>query len=90
MSIDNKREMLTGNAAAAWGARLAEVDYVPTYPITPQTEIIEKLVYWINNGEMDAMFVSIVNISRGLSAPMTLAPKQRTSCIYWLSDLSTH
>ncbi|QII13960.1 hypothetical protein KsCSTR_45810 [Candidatus Kuenenia stuttgartiensis] len=39
---------------------------------------------------MDAMFVSIVNISRGLSAPMTLAPKQRTSCIYWLSDLSTH
>jgi len=24
--------MLTGNAAAAWGARLAEVDYVPAFP----------------------------------------------------------
>ena len=29
------RELLTGNAAAAWGARLADVDYVPAYPITP-------------------------------------------------------
>ncbi len=28
------RTMLTGNAAAAWGARLAEVDYVPAFPIT--------------------------------------------------------
>jgi hypothetical protein len=37
------RRMLTGNAAAAWGARLAEVDYVPAFPITPQTEIIEDL-----------------------------------------------
>ena len=36
-----KRELLTGNGAAAWGARLAEVDYVPAFPITPQTEIVE-------------------------------------------------
>ena len=35
--------LLTGNAAAAWGARLAEVNYVPAFPITPQTEIIETL-----------------------------------------------
>ena len=27
------RRMLTGNAAAAWGARLAAVDYVPAFPI---------------------------------------------------------
>lgn len=33
------RALLTGNAAAAWGARLAAVDYVPAFPITPQTEI---------------------------------------------------
>ena len=37
------RILLTGNAAAAWGARLARVDYVPAFPITPQTEIIETL-----------------------------------------------
>ena len=35
--------LLTGNAAAAWGARLADVDYIPAFPITPQTEIIELL-----------------------------------------------
>ena len=40
------RIMLTGNAAAAWGARLAEVDYVPAFPITPQTEIVETLARW--------------------------------------------
>ena len=40
------RRMLTGNAAAAWGARLANVDYVPAFPITPQTEIVETLAKW--------------------------------------------
>lgn len=53
------REMLTGNAAAAWGVRLAEVDYIPTYPITPQTEIIETLAKWVCNGDMDAKFVTL-------------------------------
>ena len=38
-----KRKLLTGNGAAAWGARLARCDYVPVFPITPQTEIIENL-----------------------------------------------
>lgn len=116
------REMLTGNASAAWGVRLADVDYIPTYPITPQTEIIETLSRWISDGFMDANFVSLdsehsmitaagaasatgvrvftatssqgllygfemlytvagwrvplvmVNVSRGLSAPITLEP----------------
>jgi len=53
------RELLTGNAAAAWGARLAEVDYVPAYPITPQTEIIEDLARWIAEGRMAARLVTM-------------------------------
>ena len=116
------REMLTGNAAAAWGVRLAEVDYIPAYPITPQTEIIEILAKWISDGVLDARFVTVdsehsmitaagaasatgvrvftatssqgllygfemlysvagwrvplvmVNVSRGLSSPITLEP----------------
>ena len=116
------KEMLTGNYAAAWGARLSEVDYVPAFPITPQTEIIETLSQWINDGEMNAKFTNmdsehsmitaagtaaatgarvfsatssqgllygyemlynvtgwrvplvLVNVSRGLSAPITLEP----------------
>ena len=51
------RAMLTGNAAAAWGARLAEVDYVPAFPITPQTEIIETLARWCHTGETAAKLV---------------------------------
>jgi len=46
------RALLTGNAAAAWGVRLAEADYVPAFPITPQTEIIETLARWFDGGEM--------------------------------------
>jgi pyruvate ferredoxin oxidoreductase alpha subunit len=115
-------ELLTGNAAAAWGARLAEADYVPVYPITPQTEIIETLAAWIAQGCFQARMVTmdsehsmltaagaaaatgarvftatssqgllyafemlytvagwrvplvLVNVSRGLSAPITLEP----------------
>jgi pyruvate ferredoxin oxidoreductase alpha subunit len=116
------RTLLTGNGAAAWGARLARVDYVPAFPITPQTEIIETIAKWVDTGEMDARMVTLesehsmitaagaaaatgvrvftatssqgllygmemlysvagwrapfvlVNVSRGLSSPLTLEP----------------
>ncbi len=116
------RKLLTGNAAAAWGARLADVDYIPAFPITPQTEIIETLAAWNASGELRGRFVTLdsehsmltaagsaaatgvrtftatssqgliyamealytvagwrvpfvlVNVSRGLSAPITLGP----------------
>ena len=51
------RRLLTGNAAAAWGARLARVDYVPAFPITPQTEILETLEGFIDAGELAARLV---------------------------------
>ena len=53
------RTLLTGNAAAAWGARLADVDYIPAFPITPQTEIIELLAQWCADGDMPARFVTM-------------------------------
>jgi pyruvate ferredoxin oxidoreductase alpha subunit len=52
-------KLLTGNAAAAWGARLANVDYIPAFPITPQTEIIELLAQWATDGEIPARFVTL-------------------------------
>ncbi|MBK6519182.1 MAG: pyruvate synthase [Polyangiaceae bacterium] len=48
------RALMTGNVAAAWGARLANVDYIPAFPITPQTEIIETLASWVDEGLVDA------------------------------------
>jgi len=51
------RVLMTGNGAAAWGARLAEVDYVPVFPITPQTEIVETLARWAATGEIETRLV---------------------------------
>ena len=53
------RMLLTGNGAAAWGARLANVEYVPAFPITPQTEIIETIAAWADRGETDCRMVTM-------------------------------
>lgn len=53
------RELMTGNGAAAWGARLARVDYVPAFPITPQTEIVETLAGWMESGEVLGRLVTL-------------------------------
>ena len=51
--------MLTGNKAAAWGARMAGVEYVPAFPITPQTEIIETLAKWFADGTLQGKFTNM-------------------------------
>lgn len=54
-----KKIMLTGNKAAAWGARMAGVEYVPAFPITPQTEIIETLAKWFSDGTLKGKFTNM-------------------------------
>jgi pyruvate ferredoxin oxidoreductase alpha subunit len=54
-----KKEIMTGNTAAAWAARLAKPDFIPVYPITPQTEIIETIAYWLANGEFETEYVTL-------------------------------
>jgi pyruvate ferredoxin oxidoreductase alpha subunit len=53
------RQLLTGNTAVAVGVKLSGVEYIPTYAITPQTEIIERLSRWANEGVMEAKLVSM-------------------------------
>ena len=53
------RRLLSGNVAAAWAARLADIDYVPAFPITPQTEIIEELSKWFQDGVIQGKFVTL-------------------------------
>lgn len=53
------RRLLTGNVAAAWGARLAGAEYFPVFPITPQTEIIKTIGHWIDAQEMDGRMVTL-------------------------------
>ena len=47
MGSDQRRSlkmMLTGNYAAAYGAKLSRAEAVPVYPITPQTTVMEKVI----------------------------------------------
>jgi pyruvate ferredoxin oxidoreductase alpha subunit len=66
-------QLMTGNVAAATGARLARVDYVPAYPITPQTEIIETIAWWVADGSMDTKFVQLESEHSMLAAAGTAA-----------------
>jgi len=59
MSRNGKRRMLTGNKAAAWGARLSGIEYVPAFPITPQTEIVETLAEWFADGSLRGRFTNM-------------------------------
>lgn len=59
MALKSLRKMITGNSAAAYGAKLARPDVIPIYPITPQTSTVEKLVEFIDRGELLARFVPV-------------------------------
>ena len=65
--------LLTGNLAAAWAARLANVDYVPAFPITPQTEIIETISRWTDSNEMGARMVTLESEHSMLTAAAAAA-----------------
>jgi pyruvate ferredoxin oxidoreductase alpha subunit len=51
--------MITGNAAAAYGAMLCRPDVVALYPITPQTEVVEKLSTFSATGLLDSEMVEV-------------------------------
>ena len=45
--------------AAAEAVKMADVDVVAAYPITPQTHIVEHLSELVANGELDAEFIPV-------------------------------
>jgi pyruvate/2-oxoacid:ferredoxin oxidoreductase alpha subunit len=51
--------VMTGNEAAATAARLARVQVVAAYPITPQSPVVETLSKWVEDGELPAEFVRV-------------------------------
>ncbi len=67
------RRLLTGNGASAWGMRLAEAEYIPVFPITPQTEIIETIIGWIESGDLDARMVTMDSEHSMITAAGTAA-----------------
>jgi pyruvate ferredoxin oxidoreductase alpha subunit len=56
--MDN-HQILTGNQAAAIGAKLCGIQVVSAYPITPQTSLTEALSQYIESGELKAEYVRV-------------------------------
>jgi len=54
-----KKEIMTGNEAAAYAVKMAKVNVVVCYPITPASPVIEKITQYIANGELKAESVEI-------------------------------
>ena len=59
---------LTGNYAAAYGARLARPRVIAAYPITPQSPIYEKLSEWDGKGELGGRMMRVESEHSAMAA----------------------
>ncbi len=64
----SKRVGIEASFAIAEAAKLARVDVVAAYPITPQTHIVERFSELVADGEVDAEFVCVESEHSALSA----------------------
>ena len=52
-NINNNRRLMTGNEAVAYAVMQVNPDVCAAYPITPQTQIIEKFSKYCSDGKVD-------------------------------------
>lgn len=60
-------QVLSGNQAAALGAKLARPDVIAAYPITPQTPIVEHLTQMAADGELTSTLCEVESEHSALS-----------------------
>ncbi|MCG8684065.1 MAG: pyruvate synthase subunit PorA, partial [Desulfobacterales bacterium] len=63
-------KVITGNGAAAIAAKLARPDVVAAYPITPQTEVIEKISDFHASGDMDCELITVEGENSAMNSVM--------------------
>ena len=63
-----KRVGMEGSFAIAEAVKLADVDVVAAYPITPQTHIVERIAELVANGELNASYVPVESEHSAMSA----------------------
>jgi len=56
------------SVAIGEAAKLANVDVIAAYPITPQTHIVEHLAELVANGELDAAYIPVESEHSAMSA----------------------
>jgi pyruvate ferredoxin oxidoreductase alpha subunit len=64
----SKRIGIEVSQAVAEAVKLANVDVVAAYPITPQTHIVEHLAELVANGELDAQYIPVESEHSAMSA----------------------
>ena len=62
--------LLTGSEAAAYGAKLAKIEVLAYYPITPAFPAMERLSKFIDDGELHAKFVRVEGDHSALAAAL--------------------
>jgi pyruvate/2-oxoacid:ferredoxin oxidoreductase alpha subunit len=62
------KKVLMGNHAISIGATLSRVQVIAAYPITPQTQVVEKLSEIVANGELDAEFIKVESEHSAMAA----------------------
>jgi 2-oxoisovalerate ferredoxin oxidoreductase alpha subunit len=62
------REVMTGNSAQAYGAKLARAEVIAAYPITPQTTLVEKIADLVASGEMKAQYIKVESEHSAMAA----------------------
>ncbi|HKZ64092.1 MAG TPA: transketolase C-terminal domain-containing protein [Thermoplasmata archaeon] len=65
--------MMTGNHAQSLAAKLARVQVVAAYPITPQTTIVERIAEMVASGEFPAQFLEVESEHSALQACISAA-----------------
>src|SRR4030042_1531178 len=63
-----KRVGMEVSLAIGEAAKLADVDVVAAYPITPQTHIVEHLAELVADGELDASYIPVESEHSAMSA----------------------
>ena len=62
------KKIMEGSHAIAEAVKLCEPQVIASYPITPQTHIMEKLSEMVANGELDAEFLNVESEHSAMSA----------------------
>ncbi len=62
------KKVMVGNHAVSWGAKLARVEVISAYPITPQTQVVEELSEMCSEGELAARFIKVESEHSAMAA----------------------
>jgi pyruvate/2-oxoacid:ferredoxin oxidoreductase alpha subunit len=64
------KKVIMGNHALSYGAKISRVQVIAAYPITPQTQVVERLSEMCAEGELDAQFIKVESEHSAMAACM--------------------